>query len=83
MLLEATYSTCPLVPETQDTTKLNWNPVCHITYTRDSWVKLFDLPSEYSSDQALLLCQESLDTWVAWVLDHGEVLLDRSNFYSS
>jgi hypothetical protein len=28
-----------------------------------------------------LLCQESPDTWVAWVPDHGEVVLDRSQFY--
>jgi hypothetical protein len=81
MLLQATYPTCSLMSETQDTTTLTWNPVCHITYNRDSWVKLLELPSEYSADEALLLCQESLDTWVAWVPDCGEVLLDRSNFY--
>jgi hypothetical protein len=57
-----------------------WNSVCHIAYTRDTWVKLFQQPSDYSADEALLLCQESLDTWVAWVPGHGEILLDRSNF---
>ena len=71
----------PLVPEALNLTKLNQNSVCHITYSRDSWVKLIELPSEYSADEALLLCQESPDVWVAWVPDHGEVRLDRSNFY--
>jgi hypothetical protein len=58
-----------------------WNPVCHITYTRDTWVKLLQLPGEYAFDEAKLLCQESSDTWVAWVPDFGEVVLDRSQFY--
>lgn len=71
----------PLVSEALNLTTLNQNSVCHITYSRDSWVKLIELPSEYSADEALLLCQESPDTWVAWVPDHGEVRLDRSNFY--
>lgn len=58
-----------------------WQPVCHITYNRDAWVKLLQCPSEYAFDEAKLLCQESLNTWVAWVPDHGEVVLDRSHFY--
>jgi len=58
-----------------------WNLVCHITYTRDTWVKVMSLPSAYAWDEAKLLCQESLNTWVAWIPDHGEVVLDRSNFY--
>lgn len=58
-----------------------WNPVCHITYNRDSWVKLIGRPSELAHDEAKLLCQESANTWVAWVPEHGEVVLDRSNFY--
>jgi hypothetical protein len=81
MLLQATYSTCSLLPEIQETTAPTWNPVCHITYTRDTWVKLFEPKSEYSYDEALLLCQESLDTWVVWIPDHGEMQLDRSDFY--
>jgi hypothetical protein len=58
-----------------------WNPVCHITYNRDTWVKLLQLPSEYAFDQAKLLCPVSDDTWIAWVPDHGSVTLDRSHFY--
>jgi hypothetical protein len=58
-----------------------WNPVCHITYNRDAWVKLLQPPSDYGCDEAKLLCLESPDTWVAWVPNHGEVRLDRSTFY--
>lgn len=57
------------------------NPVCHITYTRDTWVKLLPTLGEYAFDEAKLLCQESPNTWVAWVPDLGEVILDRSHFY--
>lgn len=42
-----------------------WNPVCHITYTRDTWVKLLQPLTEYAFDEAKLLCQESPDTWSA------------------
>jgi hypothetical protein len=58
-----------------------WKPICHITYNRDAWVKLLQPISDYSFDKAKLLCQESSETWMAWVPDHGEVLLDRSHFY--
>ena len=56
-------------------------PVCHITYNRDSWVKLLELPSEYSYYEAKLLCRHSENAWVAWVPDHGEAVLERSQFY--
>jgi hypothetical protein len=81
MLLQATDSSYSLVPEIEKTTVPTWNLVCKLTYTRDSWVKLLALKSEYSHDEALLLCQESPETWVAWVPDCGEVRLDRSEFY--
>lgn len=58
-----------------------WNPVCHITYSRDAWVKLLQIPGGHAFDEAKLLCQESPSTWVAWVPDYGEVTLDRSAFY--
>lgn len=58
-----------------------WYPVCHITYNRDAWVKLLQPPSEYSFDEALLLCQESPSAWVAWIPDYGEIVLDRGDFY--
>lgn len=60
---------------------IGWNPVCHITYDRDTWVKLVQPPSVYAFDQAKLICQASSTTWIAWVPDHGEVTLDRSDFY--
>jgi hypothetical protein len=58
-------------------------PVCHITYNRDTWVKLLQLTSDYGFDEAKLLCQESRNTWVSWVSDQGEVILDRSRFYTT
>ncbi len=58
-----------------------WSPVCHITYNRDTWVKLLQAPSEYAASEAKLLCEESSDRWVTWVPDHGEAVLDRSEFY--
>jgi hypothetical protein len=61
---------------------LGWRPVCHITYNRDAWVKLINPPSQFSDNEALLLCQESPDTWVAWVPDYGEIVLNRIDFYS-
>jgi hypothetical protein len=83
-------TTCLLLPETQDATvghrraeaiKTDRYPVCHITYNRDAWVRLLQPPSEYSFDEALLLCQESPSSWVAWIPDHGEIVLDRGDFY--
>ena len=58
-----------------------WYPVCHINYKRDEWVKLLEKPNEFSFDEALLLCQESLETWVAWIPNHGEIILHRNCFY--
>lgn len=63
-------SGCPK-PELSKTTELP-DPV---------WVKLAVLPNPYSSDEALLLCRQSEDEWIAWVPDHGEVVLHVSEFY--
>lgn len=57
------------------------NPVCHITYTRDTWVQLLQAPSDYAAAEAKLLCPTSNDTWVVWVPDYGETVLNRSEFY--
>lgn len=81
MSVQMTYPACPLVSEGENALELAWNPVCQITYNRSSWVKLLQPPSEYGFDEAMLLCQESPSTWMAWVPDHGEILLDRSHFY--
>jgi hypothetical protein len=80
MLHQTLYPACQL-PDIGALPLSDWNPVCHITYDRASWVKLIQPPSKYSFDEAMLLCQESSNTWRAWIPDYGEVLLDRSNFY--
>lgn len=71
----------PTTPTLVNQITSGWNPVCHITYNRDAWVKLLQPPSDSAFDEAKLLCQESPDTWVAWVPGYGEVVLDRSHFY--
>ena len=81
MSLQTPHSTDPLASALQQAIALGWNPVCHTTYNRDAWVKLVQPLSNYGFDEAKLLCQESPNTWVAWVPDHGEVVLDRSHFY--
>lgn len=81
MTLQTIDRVCLPTPAPESAIASEWNPVCHITYTRDTWVKLLQRNSEYAFDEAVLLCQESPDTWVAWVPDYGEVVLDRSQFY--
>ena len=81
MPLQTTASVCLPATALEQSIASGWNPVCHITYNRDAWVKLLQPPSEYGFDEAKLLCQESPDTWFAWVPDCGEVVLDQSQFY--
>lgn len=45
-----------------------------------TWVKLRSLPATYCSDEALLLCQQSEQQWLAWIPDHGEITLEREEF---
>ncbi|XWK87177.1 MAG: hypothetical protein U7127_23730 [Phormidium sp.] len=45
-----------------------------------TWVKLSEVPSSFSFDEALLLCQCSPDSWLAWIPDHGEAVLHTSQF---
>lgn len=45
-----------------------------------TWVKLSEVPSSFSFDEALLLCQCSPDSWLAWIPDHGEAVLHISQF---
>jgi hypothetical protein len=49
-------------------------------YQDSTWVQLLELPNPYSHDEALLLCQQSEDEWVAWIPDHGEAVLHTSQF---
>ena len=67
--------------EISDSAPTNWNPQCHITYNRDSWVKLYESLSAYSEEEALLLCEKLPGVWVSWVPGYGETLLDKSEFY--
>ncbi|MDJ0568826.1 MAG: hypothetical protein QNJ53_07230 [Pleurocapsa sp. MO_192.B19] len=49
----------------------------HLT---DTWVKLLELPNPYSHDEALILCKHSESERVAWVPDHGEAIINNSQF---
>ena len=69
------------VPVLAEGTTNDCYPVGHITNTRDTWVKLLRSPSEYAGNEAKLLCQAEQDSWVVWVPDHGEAVLNRSDFY--
>ncbi|PSF38721.1 hypothetical protein C7H19_04225 [Aphanothece hegewaldii CCALA 016] len=40
-----------------------------------TWVKLRELPSPYSHDEALLLCKTEDGFWIAWIPDYGEIKL--------
>lgn len=45
-----------------------------------TWVKLSEPPSSFCFEEALLLCQCSADSWLAWIPDYGEAVLHRSQF---
>jgi hypothetical protein len=81
MLVQLAPVSLNVESEIQNSIPANWNPVCHITYNRDSWVKLNHSPSEYSDGEALLLCEKSSGVWVSWVAGYGECTLDKSEFY--
>lgn len=49
-------------------------------YEPNSWVQLLELPNPFSHDQALLLCQQTDNEWVAWIPDHGETVLTTNQF---
>ena len=48
-----------------------------------AWVKLRERPSEYSHDEALLLCQHSDTEWIVWIPEYGEMVLHRSQLSQS
>jgi hypothetical protein len=47
-----------------------------------TWVKLRELPSPYSHDEALLLCKTEYGSWIAWIPDHGEIILSSRQLRS-
>lgn len=66
---------------------LDWSNKPHLKPLRqefqsDTWVHLLELPSAFSYDEALLLCQLSEDEWVAWIPSHGEAVLHTRQFYA-
>lgn len=63
----------------------SWSTGLEITSSKqsclaDTWVQLLELPSPFSHDEALLLCQHSEDKWVAWIPNHGEAILHANQF---
>ncbi len=46
----------------------------------NTWVHLLERLNPFCDDEALLLCQESDSKWVAWIPNHGEAVLDVSQF---
>lgn len=81
MTVSTISSTNISIPKIDEVLTSGWQLVCNITYNRDTWVKLLQPPSEFAAEEALLMCQESLNRWIAWVPEHGEVILDRGDFY--
>ncbi|MGF1458082.1 MAG: hypothetical protein ACFBSG_03555 [Leptolyngbyaceae cyanobacterium] len=75
------YPGCLLRPRVNRERQTNRYPVCHLAYAKNTWVNLWQSPSSRGIKLAQLLCQESLSTWIAWIPNHGEVVLDRSQFY--
>lgn len=61
-----------------------WSKECNFDasepYQASTWVHLMELPSPFSHDEALLLCQHSEDEWIVWIPDHGEAVLNERQF---
>lgn len=68
------YPSCTL-----DWSKESLNPY-QSSYQPSTWVHLLELPSPFSYDEALLLCEHSEDEWVVWIPDHGEAVLNVRQF---
>jgi len=50
------------------------------SFTASTWVKLLMSPNLFDADEALLLCQCADDQWLAWIPNHGEVMLGSNQF---
>ena len=46
----------------------------------DQWVSLHEAPSDYSHDEALLLCELQPGEWVSWVPGYGEIVIHLDQF---
>ncbi len=71
--LSATPQWCALQPKLSVETAIE-------QYLTDKWVKLLELPNPYSHNEALILCRYSESEWVAWIPDHGEAIINNSQF---
>ncbi len=56
------------------------NPRCTRRFKPGLWVRLLEMPTPLSFDEALLLCRLSVDEWLAWTPDHGEIRLRSWEF---
>lgn len=74
------YPGCLLHPTLQSDRPQRY-PCCRLSYHRGEWVKLLQSPNEQIPKVAKLLFSESVKTWIAQIPHHGEVVLDRSQFY--
>lgn len=68
------WATCPLPPSAAYTL------TSERRFEADTWVKLLAVPSPYSYDEALLLTESSAQEWLVWIPDHGEAILNTSQF---
>jgi hypothetical protein len=78
---------CPISPATIDasTSVRSWDlgqsaREQGAVYQASDWVHLFQPPTEYSFDEALLLCRQDEDAWVAWIPSYGEIILKEAEF---
>ncbi len=80
------FAVFPATPQTRSKTQnLDWSNKSYLKasppeFQADTWVRLLELPSTFSYDEALLLCQISEDEWVAWIPGHGEAVLHTRQF---
>ncbi|MEC4815475.1 MAG: hypothetical protein SAK29_19680 [Scytonema sp. PMC 1069.18] len=40
-----------------------------------NWLKLYNIPDFLHFNEAVLLCRENENRWLAWVPDYGEILI--------
>ncbi len=57
------------------------DPIDSFQPQTDTWVKLRNRPSEYSDDEALLLCETLAGVWLGWVPGFGAIELQPGAFY--
>lgn len=56
-------------------------PTVNVEFQPSTWVKLRELPSPFSYDEALLLCEAGNGSWIAWIPEYGEIQLFPGQFY--